>query len=63
MSPLDSDGWTEEDERRRIATLLGCGWSVEQLALVFGMSVEEIDRLAGGQGQPGAAAARSEAQS
>jgi hypothetical protein len=45
-------GWTEDDARRRIATLLRCGWSARQLALTFGVDLEEIDRLAGERDQP-----------
>jgi hypothetical protein len=38
-------GWDESEARRRIATLLRCGWSARQLALTFGVDVSEIDRL------------------
>jgi hypothetical protein len=38
-------GWTEAEARRRIATLLRCGWSARQLALTFGVDLAEIDRL------------------
>jgi hypothetical protein len=40
-------GWDESEARRRIATLLRSGWSVRQLALTFGVAIEEIDRLTG----------------
>jgi len=50
--------WTEAEATRRIATLRGCGWTANQLASMFGVSIEEIDRLAGESDQPASAAAR-----
>lgn len=50
--------WTEAEARRRIATLLRCGWSARQLALTFGVAVEEIDRLSGERDQPASVPAR-----
>ena len=45
-------GWTEAEAQRRIATLLRTGWSARQLALTFGVRLEEIDRLTGQSDQP-----------
>ena len=39
--------WTESEAARRISTLRGCGWTPNQLASMFGVSTEEIDRLTG----------------
>ncbi len=38
-------GWSESEARERIARLLASGWSAKQLALTFGVRVEEIDPL------------------
>jgi len=37
--------WTEAEARRRVATLRATGWSANQLASMFGVPIEEIDRL------------------
>jgi hypothetical protein len=47
--------WSESEAQRRIATLLRTGWSARQLAQMFGVSVEEIDRLSGADVIPPAA--------
>lgn len=39
--------WTEAEARERICRLLAQGWSASSIALMFGVSIEEIDRLAG----------------
>jgi hypothetical protein len=39
--------WTEPEARRRVATLRASGWTANQLASMFGVSTEEIDRLSG----------------
>lgn len=41
-------GWSVAEARQRICKLLATGWSAEQLALMFGATLEEIDRLSGG---------------
>jgi hypothetical protein len=40
-------GWSETEARQRIARLLATGWRAPQLALMFGVDLEEIDRLVG----------------
>jgi hypothetical protein len=37
--------WSESEARERIARLLATGWSVGQIAEMFGLRVAEIDRL------------------
>jgi hypothetical protein len=39
--------WTEPEARERLARLLATGWSASQVAEMFGLSVAEIERLAG----------------
>jgi hypothetical protein len=50
--------WSESEAQRRIATLLRCGWRPAQLAAMFGIEIEEIDRLAGAFDQPRSTAGR-----
>jgi hypothetical protein len=37
--------WSEAEARGRIASLRRLGWSVPQLATMFGTTVKEIERL------------------
>jgi|HubBroStandDraft_1064217.scaffolds.fasta_scaffold538441_2 hypothetical protein len=37
--------WSEPEARERIATLRRLGWSVPQLAAMFGTPAKEIERL------------------
>lgn len=45
-------GWSEPEARERITRLLATGWRAPQLALMFGVRLEEIDRLARLDGHP-----------
>ena len=49
---LQFAGWTEEEARRRIASLLRCGWTARQLAVMFGVDLEEIHGLSGERDHP-----------
>jgi hypothetical protein len=65
MSMLDNAGaptfagWSEDEARRRVASLLRCGRAARQLALTFGVDLEEIDRLAAESTAIGASAVTS----
>jgi hypothetical protein len=50
--------WTEAEARQRVARLLATGWSISTIALMFGVDLEEIDRLIGESDQPVAVRAR-----
>jgi hypothetical protein len=50
--------WTEAEARKHVATGLKCGWTVKQLALMYGTTVADIDRLTGDSDQPSSVAAR-----
>jgi hypothetical protein len=44
---LSLANWTEAEAQQRIAKLLAQGWSVSSIGLMFGIEIEEVDRLAG----------------
>jgi hypothetical protein len=44
---LALSNWTEAEARERIHKLIAQGWSVSSIALMFGIEIEEVDRLAG----------------
>jgi hypothetical protein len=44
---LALSNWTETEARQRIRKLIAHGWSVSSIGLMFGIEIEEIDRLAG----------------
>jgi hypothetical protein len=44
---LALSNWTEAEARQRIHKLISQGWSVSSIALMFGIGIEEVDRLAG----------------
>jgi hypothetical protein len=48
---LALSNWTEAEARERIRRLIAQGWSVSSIALMFGIDIEEIDRLAGRPGE------------
>lgn len=55
---LTLSNWTESEARQRICKLIAQGWSVSSIALMFGIEIEEIDRLAGQSDQPVSVASR-----
>jgi hypothetical protein len=44
---LAFSNWTESEARERIRRLLAQGWSASSIALMFGIDIGEINRLAG----------------
>jgi hypothetical protein len=53
QAALALSNWTEAEARERIRKLIAQGWSVSSIALMFGIDIEEIDRLAGQCDQSG----------
>jgi hypothetical protein len=51
VAALTFTGWSEPEARERIAQFLASGWSSRQLSLMFGVTAEEINRLAARPGK------------